>query len=289
MNTISRRGLLASAGATGLIACQRQSGTTSGVQALAEPPTTLEAAVGGAWRPAQDRARDAWRHALESLKFWGLKPGMSVVEFWPGGGWYSDIIAPFLAGTGGTYYAANVAPSNPAAQQVAQALQQKIQAHPRLYGKVQFTAFGPNSGPVAPAGSCDLALFLRNLHDWMRGGVAEKAFHDAFLALKPGGILGIEAHRAPPGGVQDVLATNGYVQEAYVRQMAKEAGFIFEASSEINANPKDNHDHPFGVWTLPPTLRTAPEGQPPDPKFDSRPYQAIGESDRMTLRLRKPL
>jgi predicted methyltransferase len=122
----------------------------------------------------------------------------------------------------------------------------------------------------------------------MRGGVAEKAFRDAFLALKPGGILGVEEHRAAPGGVQDVLATNGYVQAAYVRQMAQEAGFAYEAASEVNANPKDHRDHPFGVWTLPPTLRTAPEGQPPDPRFDSRPYLAIGESDRMTLRFRKP-
>ena len=123
----------------------------------------------------------------------------------------------------------------------------------------------------------------------MRGGIAEKAFHDAFAALKRGGVLGIEAHRAAPGGVQDVLATNGYVQEAYVRQMAQEAGFVFEAASEINANPKDHRDHPFGVWTLPPTLRTAPEGQPADPHFDTAPYRAIGESDRMTLRFRKPL
>jgi predicted methyltransferase len=285
----SRRGILAAAGASGLAACTGKAGKTASSEAPSAPPTTLEAAVAGSWRSPADRARDAWRHPVKSLSFWGLKPGMSVVEFWPGAGWYTDIIAPFLAATGGTLYAANVQPVSPAAQTVALAFQRRVRASPKLYGKVDFTAFGPSSGPVAPAAACDLALFLRNLHDWMRGGIAEKAFRDAFLALKPGGALGIEAHRAPPGGVQDVLATSGYVQEAYVKQMAKEAGFVFEAASEINANPKDSHDHPFGVWTLPPTLRTAPEGQPPDPKFDTRPFQAIGESDRMTLRFRKPL
>lgn len=285
----SRRSLIALGASAGLAACMKQRQGPGSAAAPSVPPTTLEAAVAGPWRSPSDRARDAWRHPAQSLAFWGLKPGMTVVEFWPGAGWYTDIIAPFLAATGGTVYAANVQPVSPAAQTVAQDFQRRIQASPKLYGKVNFTAFGPSSGPVAPAASCDMALFLRNLHDWMHGGIAEKAFRDAFLALKSGGALGVEAHRAPPGGVQDVLATSGYVQEAYVKQMAKEAGFVFEAASEVNANPKDGHDHPFGVWTLPPTLRTAPEGQPPDPKFDTRPFQAIGESDRMTLRFRKPL
>ncbi len=283
----SRRNLVILGGAAALGACTRKGGNSGPVSAAA-PPTALEAAIAGAWRSPQDRARDAWRHPLQSLQFWGLKGGMTVVEFWPGGGWYTDILAPFLAGTGGGLYEANIQPTTPAAQTVVQAFRHRIEGQPRLYGKVHFSTFGPTSGPVAPASSCDMALFLRNLHDWMRGGVAEKAFRDAFLALKPGGVLAIEEHRSPPGEVQDVLAASGYVQEAYVQQMAKEAGFQFEAASEINANPKDDHVHPFGVWTLPPTLRTAPEGQPPDPKFDTRPYRAIGESDRMTLRFRKP-
>lgn len=293
MNILSRRGLIGLAAAAGVSACHRKSGadqgSTPGALALATAPTSLEGAVDGAWRAPADRARDVWRHPAQSLTFWGLKPHMTVVEFWPGSGWYTDILAPYLAGTGGVLYAANVTPATPAAQQMLQAFQQRVTAHPRLFGQVRFTAFGAGTGPVAPAGSCDLALFLRNLHDWMRGGIAEKAFHDAFAALKPGGALGIEAHRAAAGGIQDVLASSGYVQEAYVRQMAGEAGFVFEAASEINANPRDHRDHPFGVWTLPPTLRTAPEGQPPNPRFDSAPFRAIGESDRMTLRFRKPL
>jgi predicted methyltransferase len=122
----------------------------------------------------------------------------------------------------------------------------------------------------------------------MAAGIVEKAFRDAFAALKPGGALGIEEHRAPAGGVQDALAEDGYVQQAYAIQLAQEAGFVLDKTSEINANPKDDHDHPFGVWTLPPIRRTSPRGQPDDPEFDRAPYDAVGESDRMTLRFLKP-
>ena len=213
---------------------------------------------------------------------------MTVVEVWPGAGWYTDILGPFLTATGGTLYAAEFKPETPAAAAVADSFHRRLLASPKLYGAVHLTAFGPTSGPLAPAGGADVALFLRNVHDWMHGGFADKGFHDAFLALKPGGVLGIEAHRAPPGGAQDVLATSGYVQEAYIKQMAKDAGFAFDKASEINANPKDDHNHPFGVWTLPPTRRSAPAGKPPTPAFDHTPYDAIGESDRMTLRFIKP-
>jgi predicted methyltransferase len=277
-----------SGGAFALAGCKPKADPQAPSSLAASGPTTLDAAVAGDWRSAQDRARDAWRHPAQSLAFWGVRPGATVVEFWPGAGWYTDIIAPFLAATGGTYYAAGVQPTTPAAVALTGALRQRIEANPKRYGHVRFTVFGPTSGPVAPAGSADVALFLRNLHDWMAGDIAEKAFHDAFQALKPGGVLGIEQHRAPPGGPQDILAKTGYVQEAYVKQMAKEAGFTFDKASEINANPKDDHNHPFGVWTLPPTSRSAPPGKPPNPGFDRAKYTAIGESDRMTLRFVKP-
>jgi predicted methyltransferase len=153
---------------------------------------------------------------------------------------------------------------------------------------VEITAFGATSGPVAPAGSADLVLFMRNLHNWMAAGIAEKAFRDAFLALRPGGVLGIEEHRAKPGEVPDVLAESGYVDQAYAIKLAQEAGFQLGAASEINANPADTRDHPFGVWTLPPVRRSSPRGQAPDPAFDHARYDAVGESDRMTLRLLKP-
>ena len=285
---LSRRWLLLSGGAVALAGCKPKPAPDAASSAAATGPVTLDSAAAGDWRSAPDKARDVWRHPAQSLAFWGVKPRATVVEFWPGAGWYTDIIAPFLAATGGTYYAADVQPTTPAAVALTGAFRQRIEANAKLYGKVQFTEFGPTSGAVAPAGTADVVLFLRNLHDWMAGGIAEKAFRDAFQALKPGGVLGIEEHRAAPGGLQDLLAKTGYVQEAYVKQMAKEAGFTFDKSSEINANPKDDRNHPFGVWTLPPTRRSAPPGKPPNPAFDHSKYDAIGESDRMTLRFVKP-
>jgi predicted methyltransferase len=213
---------------------------------------------------------------------------MTVVEFWPGAGWYTDILAPVLTAGRGKLYAALLEPSDPSAQAVDEAFAHKLKARPDLYGAVAVTHFGPTSGTVAPPGSADLVLFLRNLHNWMAAGLAEKAFRDAAAALKPGGILGIEEHRAAAGGVQDATAASGYVQEAYVKQLAKQAGLQFVAASEINANPKDDRNHPFGVWTLPPERRSSPRGEPPNPAFDHARYDAIGESDRMTLKFQKP-
>jgi predicted methyltransferase len=251
---------------------------------------TLEQAVAGEWRAPQDRARDAFRHPVETLRVFGLKPGATVVEFWPGAGWYTDILAPFLASTGGKLYAANleIEPNEPAAAEIVDAFKRKLAANKKLYGEVEVTAFGPTSGAVAPADSADLVLFLRNVHNWMAAGIAEKAFRDAFAALKPGGVLGIEEHRAAPGGVQDALAANGYVQQAYVIRLAQEAGFTFAEASEVNANAADTRDHPFGVWTLPPVRRSSPRGEAPNPEFDHTKFDAIGESDRMTLKFVKP-
>jgi predicted methyltransferase len=276
--SFSRRSVLL--GAAALSACAPRAKVPT-------PPVNLEAAVAGSWRGAADRARDRFRHPLESLTFWGLKPGQTVVEFWPGAGWYTDIIAPFLAATGGRFYAADLTPADAAGRAMDEAYRRRLTGSPKLYGKVEFTAFGPASGPVAPAGSTDLVLFLRNLHNWMAAGLAEKAFRDAFAALKPGGALGVEEHRADPAATPDVLASSGYVPQAYVVQLAQEAGFALAAASEINANPKDDHNHPFGVWTLPPVRRSSPRGQPADPAFDHARYDAIGESDRMTLRFVK--
>jgi predicted methyltransferase len=285
MNPISRRDAIA--GAIALAGCSSGKGDPP-------PPRTIAEAVAGPWRSAADRARDRWRHPAATLGFFGLKPGDTVVEFWPGAGWYSDILAPFLAATNGKLYAAHMQlaeparPSEAAARKVIDAYRARYARGSRLYGKVELTAFGPTSGPVAPAGSADLALFFRNLHNWMGEGIAEKAYRDAFLALKPGGVLGVVEHRARPGRAPDLLAESGYVDQGYAIELGQEAGFKLEATSEINANPKDDRDHPFGVWTLPPVRRSSPLGQPPDPAFDHRPYDAIGESDRMTLKFVKP-
>ncbi|MDP3658961.1 class I SAM-dependent methyltransferase [Phenylobacterium sp.] len=287
--SVPRRAVLL--GALGLAACGRGAEPADAPKAAPASAMTLEDAVAGVWRTPQDKARDAARHPVESLRFWGLAPGQTVVEFWPGSGWYTDILAPYLAANRGKLHAANLElrePVDPSTRQVVEAYRKRFEADPKLYGRINFTAFGPTSGPVAPDASADLVLFLRNVHNWMAAGLAEKAFRDAFAALKPGGVLGVEEHRAAPGGVQDPLAADGYVQQAYMTQLASEAGFAADGASEVNANPKDTRDHPFGVWTLPPVRRSSLRGQPDDPSFDHARYDTIGESDRMTLRFVKP-
>ncbi|WP_035293468.1 class I SAM-dependent methyltransferase [Brevundimonas bacteroides] len=290
----SRRAMLAACGLIavgGLSACGDREPEKADPETPAGPPEgSLEWAIAGPWRAA-DRARDTWRHPLETLRFFGLQPSMTVVDFWPGSGWYTEILAPYLAEGDGEYYAVgfSTAPGADPAQAALNAnFEQRFGSDRRLYGEVKFSQFGATTGPVAPAGTADMVLFMRNIHAWMAAGIAEKAFADAFAALRPRGILGVEQHRLGPDQDQDPAAADGYVQEAFVKQLAAEAGFIFEAASEINANPDDTKDHPFGVETLPPRLLTAPLGSPPDPTFDSAPYREIGESDRMTLKFRKP-
>ena len=276
---------------SGVAACGRKEEKTADPEAPAGPPEgSLEWAIQGPWRAA-DRPRDIYRHPLETLRFFGLQPSMNVVEFWPGSGWYTEILAPYLAKGDGEYYGAGFATgpgTDPAQAALVANFERRFGSDRRLYGDVKFSAFGSGTGPVAPAGTADMALFMRNIHAWMAAGIAEKAFADAYAALKPGGVLGVEQHRLAPDEDQDPAASNGYVQEAFVKQLAAEAGFIFVAASEINANPEDTKDHPFGVETLPPRLLTAAQGEAPDPAFDSAKYRAIGESDRMTLKFRKP-
>jgi len=292
----SRRLMLMAAAATLVLpaACERKpepKPEPEAPQVPSGPPEgTLEWAVEGPWRVA-DRGRDQWRHPMETLRFFGLQPRMTVVDFWPGSGWYTEILAPYLSRGGGTYYAAGY-PTGPGADPAQAALvanyEQRFTADKKLYGDIKFSAFGATTGPVCPEGTADLVLFMRNIHAWMAAGIAEKAFADAFEALRPGGVLGVEQHRLAPDKDQDPAAANGYVQEAFVRQLAAEAGFVFVESAEINANATDTKDHPFGVETLPPQRLTAPQGSPPDPTFDRAKYDAIGESDRMTLKFRKP-
>ena len=295
---LARRGLLAGGLALlALSACRgREPETPEDPNAPAEG--SLAWAVAGPWRE-DGRARDAWRHPVETLEFFEITPNATVVEIWPGAGWWTEILAPYLARGGGKLYAAGFQIDRPdpgeeaqsstlATSQIAARFREHFTRNRRLYGEVDITEFGPTSGAVAPDASADLVMFMSNLHLWMGAGVAEKAFADAFLALKPGGVLGIEQHRAAVGEIQDPAAADGYVQEAFVKQLAAEAGFAFVASTVLNANPADTRDHPFGVWTLPPTLQTAPRGEPANPAFDTTPYQAVGESDRMTLKFRKP-
>ena len=292
--SLSRRNLLsgvACVAVAGLAACGRKEKTAEPPHTPDGPPKgTLEWAVSGPWR-AQDKARDAARHPMETLRFFGLQPRMTVVEFWPGSGWYTEILAPYLAEGAGKYVAAGFQTgpgADPAQVALMAAFQQRFTTDKRLYGEIELSAFGPTSGPVTVPGTADMALFMRNIQAWMAAGIAEKAFADAWAALRPGGILGVEQHRLGPEEDQDPAAANGYVQEAFVKQLAAEAGFAFVAASEINANERDTKDHPFGVETLPPMSLTAERGSAPNPTFDRSKYDRIGESDRMTLRFRKP-
>jgi predicted methyltransferase len=238
----------------------------------------LDDVIGGHQRSAKNRVRDRDRHPAQSLAFWGLAPGMTVVEIDPSGGYWTEILAPYLKATHGRYIAAMDGD--------ADAFKARY-ADPAVWGEIETTAFGSASGPLAPPASVDLLLTARNIHDWMwTPGLLGKALADFHAALKPGGILAVEEHRADPRPmVAD--ARDGYVSTAFLTAAVEKAGFKLAASSEINANPKDAKTYPFGVWTLPPTLRNHAKDQATPPGYDPARYVAIGESDRMTLRFTK--
>ena len=270
-------------------------GDETAPEAVAEPAAgdeagaeagTLEWAVQGAWRGEQ-AARDEWRNPQETLEFFDIDPSGTVVEIWPAAGWYTQILAPWIAANGGTYVAAYFPTGG---EERLERFRDEYIARfsDPLYGTVQMTEFGPETGPILPPESADAILTFRNVHNWMARGFAEKAFADFYAALKPGGVLGVVEHRLPASVEQDPRAASGYVQQDYVIALAQEAGFELAATSEVNANPADTADHPFGVWTLPPVSRVAAPGEQPAADFDPAPYQAIGESDRMTLRFVKP-
>jgi predicted methyltransferase len=263
------------------------------VAKAAAPDPTLVQVVAGDWRTPADKARDVYRHPVEALTFWGLKPGMTILEVQPGAGWWTEILAPYAKRTGGRFYVTGSDLGNPDLSERSRKARADFAARwaakPDLYGTVEILNWGPKSAPL-PAGTFDFILTARSVHNWMPvPGWVDKVFKDFYGALKPGGILALAEHRANPGP-QDPKAQSGYVTEAYVIEAAERAGFKLVAKSEVNANPKDTKDHPFGVWTLPPTLSSSAEGsgKPDDPNFDHSRYLAIGESDRMTLRFVKP-
>ncbi len=247
-------------------------------QAAAGTNSVLDDVTNGAQRGAKNRARDRYRHPAQSLAFWGLAPGMTVLEIDPSGGYWTEILAPYLKATHGRYIAAMDGD--------AAAFKARY-ADPAVWGEIETTAFGSASGPLAPPASVDLLLTARNIHDWLwTPGFLDKALADFHAALKPGGILAVEEHRADPRPMV-AEARDGYVSTAFLTASVEKAGFKLAASSEINANPKDAKDHPFGVWTLPPTLRNHAKDQPTPAGYDPAKYVAIGESDRMTLRFVK--
>ncbi len=249
--------------------------------------SAMDAAIAGEWRGDQAK-RDKFRNPKPTLEFFGLAPGQSVLEISPGGaGWYTGILAPYIKQTGGTYTAAVFETALGERYAAANTRLTEKYADKDVFGQINTVEFGPTSGPLGDD-SYDLVLSFRNVHSWMGGGYADKAFADFYASLKPGGILGIVEHRLPESAEQDPKASSGYVQVSYTKDLAKQAGFEFVGASEINANPKDTADHPYGVWTLPPVSRTPREGEDVPEGFDAQAYLAIGESDRYTLKFRKP-
>jgi len=243
----------------------------------------LDQILAGEHRTAEHRARDAFRHPRETLQFFGLRDDMTVVEIWPGNGWYTEILAPLLHDRG-TLYAAQIDPAGGAyAKQTVDAFRDKLNARPDLYGKVTVTTLAspPAKSAIAPPGSVDMVLTFRNLHNWMMFGWQREALQVMFTALKPGGVLGIVEHRGDPSRPQDPKAASGYVNEAYAIELIESVGFKLAGRSEINANPRDTKNYPKGVWTLPPSYAAGDTNR--------ARYEAIGESDRFTLKFIKPV
>lgn len=244
----------------------------------------VQAAVQGSWRDPANAKRDAYRHPAQTLSFFGVAPEKTVIEITPGGGWYSEILAPLLRDKG-QYVAAVVDPKavpegrgRDYQQRSRDGLDKKFAGDAAVYAKSRVVAYDPKAPVFGPADSADVVLTFRNVHNWRSSGQAEGMFKGFYSVLKPGGVLGVVEHRAKA----DVPADDksGYVGQAQVIAMAEAAGFTLAGSSEINTNPRDTKDYPNGVWTLPPSNNHEPA--------DAAKYQAIGESDRMTLRFIKP-
>ncbi len=248
----------------------------------AQADLNWDEALNGAQRSDANKARDVYRHPRETLEFFGIEPGMTVLEVAPGGGWYTEVLAPLVV-TDGTLYAAHFSlnPPNPYYRNALGKFLQKLAETPDLYNPVVVTQLQvPEEVVAAPAGTVDLAVTFRNIHSLMRADTLEPTLQAIYTSLKPGGKLGIVQHRAKPGTSVEAMAKTGYVTEDYVIDAARAAGFELVGRSEINANPKDSADYPDGVWTLPPSLRGD------ESKRDH--YLDIGESDRMTLLFQRP-
>jgi predicted methyltransferase len=238
---------------------------------------SITAAIAGAHRSAENRARDRYRHPEETLTFFGLEPTMNVIEMAPGRGWYTEVLAPVLRDHGRL----TVAMGDPAESDYARDLVAHLERFPSVFDQVERVVFSPPEHTnLGSDGSADMVLTFRSTHGWINRGQAEAVFAAMFRVLRPGGILGVVQHRADDHADPIESAQSGYVSEPHVRSLAEAAGFVLEDASAINRNEADDHDHPEGVWTLPPTLRLGDENR--------AEWERIGESDRMTLRFRKP-
>lgn len=249
--------------------------------ASAQNADRLRSVIASETRTVKNTARDIYRHPFETLMFFGIEPSMTVVEIWPGAGWYSEILAPYLAGKGRLYAASwDQSIKGKFIRRTLSRYKKKFIAKPEIYGDVVLTELSRIKTDIAPPDSVDMVLTFRSVHIWMKRGYEGVIFAALYRALKPGGVLGVVENRGNSDTWQDTRALSGYVNEEYVIDLAEEAGFELVASSEVNANPKDTVDHEKGVRSLPPLLRRKDN--------DYEYYRAIGESDRMTLKFIKP-
>ena len=242
----------------------------------------LARAVQAPGRSAKFVARDGARHPLEELAFFGVGPESSVVEIWPGGGYWTEILAPLLHDAGTLRLAMAPADGGPMDAHFAKAtapMREKLAADPAAYGQVMLSELGQGHDALAPAGSVDVVLTFRNLHNWIGQGDAPEMLAAIRTALKPGGVLGIEDHRGSASRPQDPEAASGYVRQDYAVALVERAGFVLDGSSEMAANPRDTADWPKGVWTLPPALALGEQ--------DRAKYLAVGEADNFVLRFRR--
>jgi predicted methyltransferase len=272
---------LASGAALALLACVvliAACAAGSSRQSTAEALTVI---LAGNQRPPEEQARDVYRHPKETLLFFGIRPAMKVLEVWPEPGWYTAVIAPLLREKG-SYYAGVIA-EDPSSKYITHRLEEyrsRLATRPDLYDRVTVVTFPNDGGDAVPPGSFDMVVTFRNIHNWMARDHAMQAFATMYRALKPGGVLGVVEHRGNSATPQDPRAKSGYVNEDYAIKLIEAQGFRLEASSQVNANPKDTKDYEQGVWTLPPTYRLGDK--------DRDKYAAIGESDRFTLKFVKP-
>lgn len=268
---------------TGLFLAFALSHQAVAADAAADHSAALTQLANGEHRSAENIARNQYRHPVETLSFFGIRPDMTVVEISPGGGgWYTEILAPFLREKGKLVAASYDTSSAVEYYRVnAAKYLDKLKARPDLYDRVQVIEFGPPAkSALGSDDSADMVVTFRNVHNWVEAGTEAQVFAAMFKVLKKGGTLGVVEHRGKPDMVGKQWAEKGYVPEAETIRMAEAAGFKLVDKSEINANAKDTKDYPKGVWTLPPSLE---EGDK-----DRAKYLAIGESDRMTLKFVKP-
>jgi predicted methyltransferase len=263
--------------ATGLVA-----GCSTTTPSRETTASAIDLALAGSQRSAADRGRDQYRHPKQTLLFFGIRPGMRVLQVWPESGWYTEIIAPLLEARGAGYIAGVIAP-DPGSRFLQARLasyQRLLASRPDLYGGVRVVTFPLNGADVLQPGSVDMVVSFGDLHEWMALGDARQALATIYRALAPGGVFGVVDNRGDPSIPQDPRARNGYVRQDYAIRLIAAAGFRLVASSEVNANPRDTRNYPAGVWTLPPDYRLG--------NIDRARYEAIGESDRFTLKFVRP-